>query len=83
MASDRTQDLLKTFRTDATTAFLTSYRKAAGSVVGIWSPRILELLLLEKAAYQINYEAANRPQLAARSIHRMARLARRILGDGE
>ena len=30
MASDRTQDLLERFRTDATTAFLTSYRKAAG-----------------------------------------------------
>ncbi len=64
-------------------AFLTSYRKAAGNVVGIWNSRILELLLLEKAAYEINYEAANRPQWLPVPLAGMARLVRRVLGNGE
>jgi maltose alpha-D-glucosyltransferase/alpha-amylase len=81
MSSDRTHDLLESFRTDATAAFLRSYRAATGSVVGIWNPRILELLLLEKAAYEINYEAANRPPWLPVPLAGMARLARRILGE--
>jgi maltose alpha-D-glucosyltransferase / alpha-amylase len=83
MSSDRTHDLLERFRTDATKAFLKSYRAAAGTVVGIWNPRILELLLLEKAAYEINYEAANRPQWLPVPLAGMARIARRILGEEE
>jgi maltose alpha-D-glucosyltransferase/alpha-amylase len=83
MSSDRTHDLLQRFRTNATAAFLSSYRKAAGNVVGIWNPRVLELLLLEKAAYEINYEAANRPQWLPVPLAGMARLAPRILGEGE
>jgi maltose alpha-D-glucosyltransferase / alpha-amylase len=83
MSSDRTHDLLEIFRTDATTAFQKSYRSATGKVVGIWNERILELLLLEKAAYEINYEAANRPQWLPVPVAGMARLARRILGEEE
>jgi maltose alpha-D-glucosyltransferase / alpha-amylase len=83
MSSDRSHDLLDRFRTDATAAFQKSYRSATGKVVGIWNPRILELLLLEKAAYEINYEAANRPQWLPVPLAGMARLARRILGEEE
>jgi maltose alpha-D-glucosyltransferase / alpha-amylase len=83
MSSDRSHDLLERFRTDATAAFLKSYRTATESVVGIWNPRILELLLLEKSAYEINYEAANRPQWLPVPLAGMARLARRILGEEE
>jgi maltose alpha-D-glucosyltransferase/alpha-amylase len=81
MSSDRTYGLLERFRTDATAAFLKSYRTATESVIGIWNPRILELLLLEKSAYEINYEAANRPQWLSVPLAGMARLARRILGE--
>jgi maltose alpha-D-glucosyltransferase/alpha-amylase len=83
MSSDRTQDLLERFRTDATAAFLKSYRTAATSVGGIWNSRLLELLLLEKAAYEINYEAANRPQWLPIPLAGMSRLARSILGEEE
>jgi maltose alpha-D-glucosyltransferase / alpha-amylase len=83
MSSDRTQDLLERFRTDATAAFLKSYRTAATSVGGIWNSRLLDLLLLEKAAYEINYEAANRPQWLPIPLAGMARLARGILGEEE
>jgi maltose alpha-D-glucosyltransferase / alpha-amylase len=83
MSSDRTHDLLERFRSDATAAFLRSYRTATGSVMDIWNPRILELLLLEKSAYEINYEAANRPQWLPVPLVGMARLARRIVGEEE
>jgi maltose alpha-D-glucosyltransferase/alpha-amylase len=83
MSSDRTHDLLERFRTDATAAFLKSYRTAATSVGGIWNSRLLDLLLLEKAAYEINYEAANRPQWLPIPLAGMARLARGILGEEE
>ena len=52
--------LLLRFREDAKQRFLASYRSArGGSCVG--EDQLLRLFLLEKAAYEIAYEAANRP----------------------
>jgi maltose alpha-D-glucosyltransferase / alpha-amylase len=45
--------------------------------------QILDLLLLEKAAYEVNYEAANRPTWLSVPVAGLATLAQRVLGDAE
>ncbi|TWI52750.1 maltokinase [Pseudomonas duriflava] len=67
--SDETMQLRKqtadNYRTASYTAFLQGYREAAGSIAHEWGERgeqaALDLYLLEKAVYEIGYEAANRP----------------------
>jgi maltose alpha-D-glucosyltransferase/alpha-amylase len=42
-------------------------------------PALLNLFLLEKAAYEICYEAADRPAWIGIPLHGLARIAARIL----
>jgi hypothetical protein len=42
-------------------------------------PKLLDLFLLEKAAYEIRYEAANRPAWIGIPLSGMARLVERLL----
>jgi maltose alpha-D-glucosyltransferase/alpha-amylase len=55
------------FRQRATEAFLVGYREAMSletkRLVGVLSAELLELFSIEKAAYEVAYEAANRPSL--------------------
>jgi maltose alpha-D-glucosyltransferase/alpha-amylase len=55
----------ETYRTSTYAAFLKAYREAAAGVGHEWSERgeqaSLDLYTLEKAVYEIGYEAANRP----------------------
>ncbi len=82
ISSDRIQEFLAHFRSASAAAFLKGYRTAAGADAGSWNEKILELLLLEKAAYEINYEAANRPPWLPVPLAGMTRLAHRILAAG-
>jgi maltose alpha-D-glucosyltransferase/alpha-amylase len=59
-------ELLDRFRQLAGDAFLTAYHKASGELAHQWRSQtsqqaLIELFMLEKAAYEISYEAANRP----------------------
>jgi maltose alpha-D-glucosyltransferase/alpha-amylase len=57
---------LEIWREEATSAFLQSYREAAGGNA-LWptepelSERLLQFFVIEKAIYEIGYELANRP----------------------
>jgi maltose alpha-D-glucosyltransferase/alpha-amylase len=42
---------------------------------------LLDLFLIEKAAYEIRYEAANRPTWLSLPVRGLAALASRLLGD--
>ena len=42
---------------------------------------LLDLFLIEKAAYEIRYEAANRPTWIGLPLRGLASLASRLLGD--
>ena len=87
-ASERRAKLLEKFRSGATRAFLDGYRSVLGAaperfVTELAEPLLLDLFLLEKAAYEIRYEAANRPDWIGIPLSGMARLAERLLPAGE
>ena len=65
-AGERRVDILRRFRDDASAAFLEAYRAVLDGSGRPWAEgpafdALLDLFLLEKAAYEIRYEAANRP----------------------
>jgi maltose alpha-D-glucosyltransferase / alpha-amylase len=71
-------DLLERFRDRASSTFLESYRRAASGVDGGDEDALLDLFLIEKAAYEIGYEAANRPTWLDVPLHGLAALVERI-----
>jgi maltose alpha-D-glucosyltransferase / alpha-amylase len=84
MVSEAQRDeLLERFREDASTAFLGAYWQTIGSTVEDAETALLDLFLIEKAAYEILYEAANRPAWISVPLTGMATLATRILDSSK
>jgi maltose alpha-D-glucosyltransferase / alpha-amylase len=82
--------LLDRFHVEARTAFLDSYWEIVTEAphLGYSDDRqdlLLDLFLLEKAAYEIHYEAANRPKWLAIPLRGLSRIADRLVeaGNGE
>jgi maltose alpha-D-glucosyltransferase/alpha-amylase len=71
--------LITEFRTRASRAFLKDYWVARHLGAGPAERTLLELFLLEKAAYEVVYETANRPTWVAVPAAGLARLAKRIV----
>jgi len=69
---------LESFVARATESFLAGYRTAAGSAGSAADRALLDLFLLEKAAYEIAYEAANRPTWIDVPLRGLARLAQSL-----
>jgi maltose alpha-D-glucosyltransferase/alpha-amylase len=83
-ASQRRQQFVQEFRISAGRAFLEAYRAVLDAAPRAWvtpltQQKLLDLFLLEKAAYEIRYEAANRPSWIGIPIGGMARIAQRLL----
>ena len=83
-AMGRRAEILQRFRAGAETAFLGAYRAVlAGSAVKWVEPQgeqaMLDLFLLEKAAYEIRYEAANRPSWIGIPLQGLYAIAARLL----
>ncbi|WP_322045781.1 maltose alpha-D-glucosyltransferase [Paraburkholderia sp. J67] len=83
--ADRKRTLFERFRGHAAETFLSQYRAAATNapislVSATHEQALLDLFLIEKAAYEIRYEAANRPSWLALPIRGLAALASRVLG---
>ena len=84
-ASARRAEILERFRSDAEHNFLAAYREVlAGAphkwVEGAGEAAMLDLFLLEKAAYEIRYEAANRPTWLGIPLKGLHSIATRLLG---
>ncbi|MGF6753191.1 maltose alpha-D-glucosyltransferase [Paraburkholderia sp. GAS42] len=84
--ADRKRALFDRFRGYATQAFLDHYRTAVNAapqplVAPEFEEGLLNLFLIEKAAYEIRYEAANRPTWLGLPVRGLAALASRMLGD--
>jgi maltose alpha-D-glucosyltransferase/alpha-amylase len=75
----RRQRLVTRLREGAEKAFLGAYREAAGELAGKANGGLLDFFLIEKAAYEVNYEAANRPSWLTIPVSGLARIANRLL----
>jgi maltose alpha-D-glucosyltransferase/alpha-amylase len=82
---DRKRTLFERFRGYAAEAFLSQYRAAVAEaplslVSASHEQALLDLFLIEKAAYEIRYEAANRPTWLALPVRGLAAITARVLG---
>jgi maltose alpha-D-glucosyltransferase/alpha-amylase len=84
---ERRGPLLERFRVDAAQRFLDCYRSVLNEAPRRWvtaeaEAKLLDLFLLEKAAYEIRYEAANRPAWLPIPLRGLAAIADRLLAAG-
>jgi maltose alpha-D-glucosyltransferase / alpha-amylase len=75
----RRDSLIDLFRRRASTAFIRSYWRAGVLKDTPVTRALLDLFLIEKAAYEITYEAANRPNWIGVPLAGLTRLLTRIL----
>jgi maltose alpha-D-glucosyltransferase/alpha-amylase len=84
LADEQVAVFTESFVTRATDAFLTGYREALAAADERASDaldmELLDLFLIEKAAYEVAYEAANRPTWIDVPLHGLARRTRHLLG---
>jgi maltose alpha-D-glucosyltransferase/alpha-amylase len=64
----------------AETAFLNAYRTTIRGLSGLENRSLLDLFVVRKAAYEITYEAANRPAWLAVPMEGLLQIARRVTG---
>ncbi len=86
LTDEQVNAFLDSFVERATDAFLTGYREAVDALPSGQTPiavnaELLDLFLIEKAAYEVVYEAANRPTWIDVPLHGLARRTRRFAGD--
>ena len=78
VADGRRDAFLANFVEQSSSNFLAGYRQATAELTTDADENLLELFLLEKAAYEIVYEAANRPSWMDVPLHGLARLIDRL-----
>ena len=79
LSPGRRQRLMTRLREGAEKSFLGAYREAVTGLPSMGGPSLLDFFLVEKAAYEVGYEAANRPAWLAVPVVGLARVARRLL----
>ena len=75
----RRQRLVMRLREGAEKAFLQGYHEATSGLLKLNSKELLDFFLIEKAAYEVAYEAANRPNWLGIPVTGLARIATRLL----
>jgi maltose alpha-D-glucosyltransferase/alpha-amylase len=60
-------------------AFHDAYRAGLGELEGLDNPDLLLFFMIEKAAYEVVYEAANRPAWISVPLHGLHRYTMRVL----
>jgi maltose alpha-D-glucosyltransferase/alpha-amylase len=83
-AEARKRLLLERFLPASQAAFLSAYREAAAGVAHRWADAggeaaLIDLFTLEKAAYELCYEANNRPAWIGVPLRGLAAIAQRLL----
>jgi maltose alpha-D-glucosyltransferase/alpha-amylase len=81
--TERRAALIARWQQDTERAFLDAYRAVETAAANPWVPAgaeaaLIDLFLIEKAAYEIRYEAANRPAWIGVPLRGLASLAERI-----
>ncbi|WP_149539735.1 maltose alpha-D-glucosyltransferase [Siccirubricoccus phaeus] len=82
--SERRAALLQRWQQASEDAFLIAYRAVEAAAEQPWVPEaarqpLLDLFLLEKAAYELRYEAANRPDWVGVPLRGLAAIAERLV----
>ncbi len=85
-AVERQVNLVELFRQTAGRAFLEAYRSVLRAAPKPWVEKqaeqsLLDLFLLEKAAYEVRYEAANRPAWIGIPLAGLSRVSARLLQE--
>ena len=85
-ASERRAMLLQRYRMESSVAFLDAYVAVLRQAAHPWAPEsatrsLLDLFLIEKAAYEVRYEAANRPAWIGIPVRGLAEIAARVLAE--
>jgi maltose alpha-D-glucosyltransferase/alpha-amylase len=83
-SSERRRTLLDVWQRSATATFLDAYHTVAEAGPHSWllasgEQGVLDIFLIEKVAYEIGYELANRPAWLRVPLGGLERLARRLL----
>lgn len=83
----RRQEILDRYRVVSSESLLSNYAQTAPEVTtpaisASPTQALIDLFTLEKAAYEIVYEASNRPTLLGVPLRGLAALAERLLADG-
>ncbi|WP_081761393.1 maltose alpha-D-glucosyltransferase [Methylopila sp. 73B] len=81
VAGPRREAFIERFRADAGEGFLAAYRTTIEAAGGGVSEPLLDMFLIEKAAYEIAYEAANRPAWIDVPLGGLHALAARLAPD--
>ncbi|TCZ54282.1 maltose alpha-D-glucosyltransferase [Roseicella aquatilis] len=81
--TERRAALIARWQQESERTFLDAYRAVEGAAANPWVPAgaeaaLLDLFLIEKAAYEIRYEAANRPAWIGVPLRGLTSLAERI-----
>jgi maltose alpha-D-glucosyltransferase / alpha-amylase len=79
----RRNELIRQFRRRASTAFLRAYWQASFMRNTAPLRALLDLFLIEKAAYEISYEAAHRPTWIGVPLAGLARIAARLIESSD
>lgn len=79
LSPGRRQRLMTRLREGAEKSFLGAYREAVTGLPSMGGPSLLDFFLIEKAAYEVGYEAANRPNWLVVPVSGLARIAKRLL----
>ena len=87
-AAERQNALVEQFRRSSAVAFLEAYMSVLHAASDPWVQKsaeqpLLDLFLLEKAAYEVRYEAANRPAWIGIPLAGIARVAEHVLAGGD
>ena len=74
--------LLASFEQRATAAFIEGYENGRGAPLSLIEHRLLSVFMLERAAYEVLYEATNRPQQTAIPLRGFIALAQALSANG-
>jgi maltose alpha-D-glucosyltransferase/alpha-amylase len=80
---ERRDEFIARFHIGVIRAFMSAYGAAMGGRRDPANRALLDLFLIEKAAYEIGYEAANRPTWLRVPLAGLSRLMRRVLHQGQ
>jgi maltose alpha-D-glucosyltransferase/alpha-amylase len=81
LTDDVSRRVLAQVLQSAETVFLEAYRQSAKVLLGLENQDLLDLFLLRKAAYEVGYEAANRPAWLSVPLKGLLDIARRVVGS--